>query len=119
MVGTYSAGDFHVISGNGGTVAITDPTVPNGGSVQLGTAFPQQNLARIQVEFIQNRIQSLGELPLLFKKPSNCRRDMILCRRDMILCLRRRQTYLNAWSQRLFVLKSAEQEASTISFSRC
>jgi hypothetical protein len=27
MVGTYSAGDFHIISGNGGTVAITDPTV--------------------------------------------------------------------------------------------
>jgi hypothetical protein len=27
MVGTYSAGDFHVISGDGGTVEITDPTV--------------------------------------------------------------------------------------------
>ena len=36
FVGAYSAGDFHITSGNGGTVAITDPTVPNGGSVQPG-----------------------------------------------------------------------------------
>ena len=30
MVGSYSAGDFHITSGAGGTVAITDPAVPNG-----------------------------------------------------------------------------------------
>jgi hypothetical protein len=33
MVGSYSAGDFNITSGNGGVVEITDPTVPNGGSV--------------------------------------------------------------------------------------
>jgi hypothetical protein len=34
--GPYSAGDFHVTSGSGGTVAIVDPKVPGGGSVELG-----------------------------------------------------------------------------------
>jgi hypothetical protein len=34
MVGHYSAGNFHITSGAGGTVAITDPAVPNGGSVE-------------------------------------------------------------------------------------
>ena len=38
FVGAYSAGDFHITSGNGGTVAITDPAVPNGGSVELGVS---------------------------------------------------------------------------------
>ena len=38
MVGSYSAGNFHITSGAGGTVAITDPTVPNGGSVEPGAA---------------------------------------------------------------------------------
>ena len=33
MVGSYSAGNFHITSGAGGAVAITDPSVPNGGSV--------------------------------------------------------------------------------------
>jgi hypothetical protein len=43
MVGSYSVGDFHVTSGAGGTVAITDPMVPNGGSVAPGPAhnFPR------------------------------------------------------------------------------
>ena len=43
MVGSYSVGEFHITSGAGGTVAITDPTVPNGGSVAPGPAhnFPQ------------------------------------------------------------------------------
>jgi trimeric autotransporter adhesin len=43
MVGSYSVGDFHITSGAGGTVAITDPAVPNGGSVAPGPAhnFPQ------------------------------------------------------------------------------
>jgi hypothetical protein len=37
MVGSYSAGDFHITSGNGGTIAITDPVV-NGGSVERGVS---------------------------------------------------------------------------------
>jgi hypothetical protein len=42
FVGAYSAGDFHITSGNGGTVAITDPAVVDGGSVQSSPveAFP-------------------------------------------------------------------------------
>jgi hypothetical protein len=35
FVGSYSAGDFHISSGISGTVAITDPTVPNGGSADV------------------------------------------------------------------------------------
>jgi hypothetical protein len=42
---------IHVISGNGSTVAITDPTVPNGGSAQLGTAFPQHGLDLPDIPF--------------------------------------------------------------------
>jgi hypothetical protein len=38
MVGHYLVGNFHITSGAGGTVAITDPTVPNGGSVEPGVA---------------------------------------------------------------------------------
>ncbi len=38
MVGNYSAGNFVITSGNGGTVAITDPGVANGGSVNPGAA---------------------------------------------------------------------------------
>ena len=34
MVGHYSAGNFHITAGADGTVAITDPAVPNGGSVE-------------------------------------------------------------------------------------
>jgi len=35
LIGSYSAGDFHVTAGQGGTVEITDPTtVAQGGSVQ-------------------------------------------------------------------------------------
>jgi hypothetical protein len=43
MVGSYSVGDFHITSGAGGIVAITDPMVPNGGSVAPGPAhnFPR------------------------------------------------------------------------------
>jgi hypothetical protein len=36
MVGAYSAGDFHITSGIGDTVAITDPTVPNGAALRQG-----------------------------------------------------------------------------------
>jgi hypothetical protein len=38
MVGGYSLGDFHITSGAGGTVEITDPAVPNGGSVEPGVS---------------------------------------------------------------------------------
>jgi len=37
---SYSAGNFHISSGIGGTVKITDPGVVDGGSVQFGTARP-------------------------------------------------------------------------------
>lgn len=43
MVGHYSAGNFHIISGSGGTVEIVDPLVVSGGSVQLA---PVQALPR-------------------------------------------------------------------------
>jgi hypothetical protein len=33
-VGSYLAGNFQITSGNNDTVAITDPPVPNGGSVE-------------------------------------------------------------------------------------
>ena len=33
LVGTYSSGNFHIKSGAGNTVEITDPAVPNGGEV--------------------------------------------------------------------------------------
>jgi hypothetical protein len=38
FVGNYSAGNFHITSGHGGIVEITDPTVPNGGSIDARTA---------------------------------------------------------------------------------
>jgi hypothetical protein len=38
MVGHYSAGNFHIASAADGTVAITDPAVPNGGSVTADVA---------------------------------------------------------------------------------
>jgi autotransporter passenger strand-loop-strand repeat protein len=34
MVGHYASGNFHITAGTDGTVAITDPAVPNGGSVE-------------------------------------------------------------------------------------
>ena len=33
LIGTYSSGNFHITSGAGGTVEITDPAVVNGGEV--------------------------------------------------------------------------------------
>jgi hypothetical protein len=36
LVGAYTSSSFHLVSGIGGTVAITDPEVVNGGSVELG-----------------------------------------------------------------------------------
>ena len=53
MVGHYSAGNFVITSGSGGTVEITDPTVPNGGSVEpvnSGT-FPQHGVDLPNIAF--------------------------------------------------------------------
>jgi hypothetical protein len=36
MVGHYASANFHITAGTDGTVAITDPSVPNGGSVEPG-----------------------------------------------------------------------------------
>ncbi len=36
FAGHYVTSNFHVTSGSGGTVAIVDPVVPNGGSVDAG-----------------------------------------------------------------------------------
>jgi hypothetical protein len=47
MVGHYSAGNFHITSGAGGTVEIVDPTVPNGGSVEPS---PAQALPRAGID---------------------------------------------------------------------
>src|SRR5262249_8275244 len=37
LVGTYTSSSFHIVSGISGTVAITDPEVVNGGSVENGS----------------------------------------------------------------------------------
>jgi hypothetical protein len=51
--GSYVAGDFHITSGISGTVAITDPTVPSGGSVEPGPAqsFPRQGIDLPNIAF--------------------------------------------------------------------
>jgi hypothetical protein len=53
MVGSYPAGDFHITSGNGGVVEITDPTVPNGGSVTSSATdtFPQHGIDLSDIAF--------------------------------------------------------------------
>ena len=53
MVGSYSAGDFHITSGNGGVVEITDPTVPNGGSVTSSATgtFPRGGIDVPEIAF--------------------------------------------------------------------
>jgi hypothetical protein len=52
-VGSYSVGEFHITSGAGGTVAITDPAVPNGGSVQpsAGSIFPRPGIDLPDIAF--------------------------------------------------------------------
>jgi hypothetical protein len=49
MIGTYSAGNFHIKSGISGTVEITDPHVLNGGTVeaQIHNAFEGENSTRL------------------------------------------------------------------------
>jgi hypothetical protein len=53
MVGPYSAGNFHITAGSGGTVAITDPAVPNGGSVVASASrtFPEQGIDLPDIAF--------------------------------------------------------------------
>ena len=53
FAGTYSAGNFHISSGIGGTVKITDPGVVDGGSVQFGNgqAFPQHGIDLPDIAF--------------------------------------------------------------------
>jgi hypothetical protein len=53
MVGHYSAGNFHITSGSGGTIAITDPTVPNGGTVVASATrtFPEQGIDLPDIAF--------------------------------------------------------------------
>jgi hypothetical protein len=50
FVGSYSTGDFHITAGTGGTVAITDPTVPNGGSADA-RALPQHGVDLPNIAF--------------------------------------------------------------------
>ena len=53
MVGAYSAGDYSIISGASGTVAIVDPTVVNGGSVEpgAGATFPRHGIDPPDIAF--------------------------------------------------------------------
>ena len=53
FVGHYVTSNFHVTAGTGGTVAITDPTVPNGGSVQpsAGATFPRAGVDLADIAF--------------------------------------------------------------------
>jgi hypothetical protein len=51
LIGTYSAGNFHVTSGIGGSVKLTDPTVPNGGSVEPGQSFPRHGIDLPNIAF--------------------------------------------------------------------
>jgi len=48
MVGHYSAGNFHITAGSGGTVEIVDPAVPNGGAVQT---FPTHGIDLPDIAF--------------------------------------------------------------------
>jgi hypothetical protein len=53
MVGLYSASNFHITAGISGTVEITDPTVPNGGSVTAATTgtFPRGGIDLPNIAF--------------------------------------------------------------------
>jgi autotransporter passenger strand-loop-strand repeat protein len=53
FAGSYSAANFHITSGIGGTVAITDPTVPNGGSADVAgvRTFPQRGIDLPNIAF--------------------------------------------------------------------
>ena len=52
LIGNYSAANFHVTSGIGGSVKITDPGVVNGGSVQGNAqAFPGHGIDLPNIAF--------------------------------------------------------------------
>jgi hypothetical protein len=53
MIGSYTSANFSITSGVSGTVAIVDPTVVNGGSVELGPAqaFPRHGLDLSDIAF--------------------------------------------------------------------
>jgi autotransporter passenger strand-loop-strand repeat protein len=51
MVGHYSAGNFVISAGSSGVVEITDPTVPNGGSVAPAQTFPRQGIDLADIAF--------------------------------------------------------------------
>ncbi len=53
FAGHYVASNFRVTSGNGGIVEIVDPTVPNGGSVELGAsgALPRDGIDLPNIAF--------------------------------------------------------------------
>jgi hypothetical protein len=47
LAGAYVTSNFHIGSGIGGSVAITDPAVPNGGGVVSGPGRPSRGKASI------------------------------------------------------------------------
>ena len=53
MIGNYSAGNFHITAGISGSVKITDPAVPNGGSVEPGPGqtFPRHGIDLPNIAF--------------------------------------------------------------------
>jgi hypothetical protein len=53
FIGHYVTSNFHITAGISGTVAITDPAVPNGGSVQPSAAssFPRQGIDLPDIAF--------------------------------------------------------------------
>jgi hypothetical protein len=66
FVGAYTSTKFHVISGAGGTIEITDPTVVNGGSVQPARPqpFPRLGIDLPDIAFgVHDRVWQLAVLP--------------------------------------------------------
>lgn len=66
MVGHYSAGNFHITAGSGGTVEIVDPTVVNGGSVAPGPAtrtFPGNGVDLPNIAFGAQTTLAYSQMP--------------------------------------------------------
>jgi hypothetical protein len=51
LIGNYSAGNFHITAGISGSVKITDPAVPNGGTVASGQSFPRLGIDQPNIAF--------------------------------------------------------------------
>jgi hypothetical protein len=72
MIGSYTSASFSSTSGVSGTVAIVDPTVVNGGSVERGPVqtFPPHGLdlpdiafsAQTPLAYAENRVETGGML---------------------------------------------------------